>query len=138
QIFVLPVMGAIADYTHLKKTFMAVFCYLGALGCILLFFAEGDRYLFGSVAFILANLSAGASIVFFNSYLNDITTENRRDKVSSWAFASGYTGGTMTLIIGLTFLLYAGSFGLSTLDAVRICFLFAGLWWGGFAIFTLL
>src|SRR5437762_2228814 len=74
QIFVLPVMGAIADYTHLKKTFMAVFCYLGALGCILLFFAEGDRYLFGSVAFILANLSAGASIVFFNSYLNDITT----------------------------------------------------------------
>ena len=26
QIFLLPVLGAIADYTHLKKRLMAVFC----------------------------------------------------------------------------------------------------------------
>ncbi len=41
QIFFLPVMGAIADYTHLKKTFMAFFCYLGAFACCLLFFVAG-------------------------------------------------------------------------------------------------
>src|SRR5690348_15298894 len=29
QVFFLPTLGAIADYTHLKKTFLAVFCYLG-------------------------------------------------------------------------------------------------------------
>src|SRR6476619_1949863 len=28
QVVFLPVLGAIADYTHLKKFFLAVFCYL--------------------------------------------------------------------------------------------------------------
>src|SRR5689334_16882126 len=33
QVFFLPTLGAIADYTHLKKTFMAIFCYIGAIAC---------------------------------------------------------------------------------------------------------
>src|SRR5215468_3159136 len=61
QVFFLPILGAIADYTHLKKAFMAFFCYLGALSCSLLFFAQGDLYLFVCALFIIANLSAGAS-----------------------------------------------------------------------------
>ena len=136
QIFVLPVMGAIADYTHLKKTFMAVFCYLGAIGCGLLFFAQGSLYLFGSVAFILANLSAGASIVFFNSFLNDITSEENRDKVSSWGFATGYTAATVTLILSFVLLSNAKSFGITVETAERICFLGSGVWWAVFSIFT--
>jgi UMF1 family MFS transporter len=86
--------------------------------------------------FILANLGAGASIVFFNSYLTDITTEDRRDKVSSWGFAMGYAAGFTTLILSLIFLWNAESLGISTGTAVRICFLAAGIWWGGFAVFT--
>jgi UMF1 family MFS transporter len=136
QVFFLPVLGAVADYTHLKKTLLAFFCYLGVIAVGLLFFASEGRYFFSAALFVVANLSAGASIVFFNSYLNDITTEDRRDQVSSWSFAAGYMGGTLTLIVGLVFLLYSVSFGVSTLEAVRICFLFSALWWGGFAIFT--
>jgi UMF1 family MFS transporter len=35
QVFVLPVLGAIADYSNLKKRLMAVFCYLGvAATCV--------------------------------------------------------------------------------------------------------
>ncbi len=136
QIFVLPIMGAIADYTHLKKAFMAVFCYLGAIGCGLLFFAQGNLYLFGSVAFILANLSAGASIVFFNSFLNDITSEENRDKVSSWGFAIGYTGATITLILAFVLLSSATKFGISVEMAERLCFLGSGIWWGVFSLFT--
>lgn len=136
QIFFLPILGSIADYTHLKKTFLAFFCYLGAISCALLFFVDGDHYFWGAALFIITNLGAGASVVFFNSYLTDITTEDYRDKVSSWGFASGYSGGFLTLVFGLIFLTYAESFGISTSYAVRICFLAAGLWWGGFAIFT--
>src|SRR5688572_15813687 len=29
MVFLLPILGAIADYTHLKKRMMAFFCYLG-------------------------------------------------------------------------------------------------------------
>ena len=136
QIFFLPVLGAIADYTHLKKTFLGFFCYLGAISCGLLFLVHGYLYLLGAVFFIIANLSAGASIVFFNSYLPDITTEDKRDKVSSWGFATGYGGGFVTLIVGVILLTKAESFGITVEMAVRICFLISGLWWGGFSIFT--
>ena len=136
QIFFLPVMGAIADYTHLKKTFMAFFCYLGAFACCLLFFVQGNLYVLGSIFFIVANLSAGASVVFYNSFLPDITTEDRRDKVSSWGFAAGYVSGALVLFLNLIFLNYAESLGVSVGMAVRICILTAGIWWGGFALIT--
>src|SRR5439155_5958083 len=90
QIFLLPVLGAIADYTHLKKRLMAAFCYGGAPATCLLFFASGSRYLFGGLLLIVSNLCFGASIVLYNAYLNDVTTEDRRDEVSSRGFALGY------------------------------------------------
>ena len=132
----MPILGAIADYTHLKKTFMAFFCYLGSLGCVLMFFVQGNLYLLGAALFIVANLSAGASIVFFNSFLTDITTEDRRDKVSSWGFATGYASGALTLILSFIFLYNSESFGVSKGLAVRICLLAAGVWWGGFSLIT--
>jgi UMF1 family MFS transporter len=138
QIFFLPVLGAVADYTHLKKTFLAFFCYLGALCVALMIFVQGNLYLFGALLFIIANLSAGASIVFFNSYLSDITTEDKRDKVSSWGFAAGYLGGFVTLVLGAAFMYFHDTFGATIETAKRICFLGAGIWWGGFAIITFL
>lgn len=136
QIFFLPTLGAIADYTNLKKSFMAFFCFLGATACSLLFFVEGHTYLLGCAFFIVANLSAGASMVFYNSYLPDITTEDKRDKVSSWGFACGYVSGALVLLGNLLFLKNAESIGISTELAVRLCLLFAGLWWAGFSLIT--
>ncbi|MBS1794034.1 MAG: MFS transporter [Acidobacteria bacterium] len=136
QIFFLPVLGAIADYTHLKKTFMGFFCFLGAFGCMLMFFVQGNLYLMGSLLFIVANLSAGASIVFFNSFLTDITTEDKRDKVSSWSFATGYAGGFVTLVLSFIFLKNSEAIGIPTGLAVRICLLGGGIWWAGFSIIT--
>ena len=138
QIFFLPVMGAIADYTHLKKAFLAIFCYIGAISCSALYFVHDHLYLLGAILFIISNLGAGASVVFFNSFLTDITTEDKRDRVSSWSFAAGYLGGFITLILGGVLLYSSGSLGISAEMAARYCFLGAGIWWGGFAIITLL
>ena len=68
QFFFLPLMGAIADYTNLKKSFMIFFSTLGSIATCLLFFVEGNLYLLGTAFFIVANLAAGASIVFYNSF----------------------------------------------------------------------
>lgn len=138
QIFFLPVLGAVADFTHLKKTFLGIFCYLGAACVALMFFIQGNLYLLGAFLFVIANLSAGAAIVFFNSYLSEITTEEMRDKVSSWGFAAGYLGGFMTLVGGAAFMYFHDTFGITIDMAKRVCFFGAGLWWGGFAIFTFL
>jgi UMF1 family MFS transporter len=137
QVIFLPFLGAVADYTHLKKPLLAVFCYLGALATAALYFTTGERYVAASILFIFANLGAGASVVFFNSYLIDITTEDRRDKVSSWSFAAGYFGGFVTLIVGFALLANADALGITEGGAARLCFVIAGLWWGGFAIITL-
>src|SRR5437762_11930434 len=132
----LPVLGAIADYTNLKKRMMALFCYLAVAANCLMFFVAGRMYLLGGLLFIIANLGFGASIVFYNGFLNDITTEDQRDKVSSRGFAYGYLGGG--LLLGLNFLLVksAGRLGLDPYMAVRLSLLSAGVWWGGFALIT--
>jgi MFS transporter, UMF1 family len=134
QVFLLPILGSVADYSNLKKKMMAVFCYIAVMATCLMFFVTGKLYWLGGLLFIIANLGFGAAVVFYNSFLNDITTEDQRDKVSSRGFAYGYLGGG--LLLGLSFLLVnnATRFGLDTLLAVRLSFLASGIWWGGFAL----
>ena len=136
QVFLLPVLGAVADYTRLKKPLMAVFCYVGVVATSLMFFVFGERYLLGALLLIVANLSFGASVVLYNAYLNDITTEDRRDEVSSRGYAVGYLGGGLLLAANLALVAFADSLGVSKGSAVRLSLLSAGLWWGGFAAVT--
>ncbi|MDQ3133665.1 MAG: MFS transporter, partial [Acidobacteriota bacterium] len=74
QIVLLPILGAIADYSHLKKRLMAAFCYTGAATTCLMFFVTGERYLLGGLLCIGAIICFNAAIVFYNSYLPQITT----------------------------------------------------------------
>jgi UMF1 family MFS transporter len=93
QVFLLPILGSVADYSNLKKKMMALFCYIAVAATCLMFFVAGRLYWLGGLLFIIANLGFGAAVVFYNSFLNDITTEDQRDKVSSRGFAYGYLGG---------------------------------------------
>ena len=137
QTFFLPVLGAIADYSHLKKRLMALFCYVGVTATCLLFFITGKLYLLGGLLFIVANLCFGASVVFYNAFLPQITTEDQRDKVSSRGFAMGYLGGGLLLALNLGLVIWAQSKGSAAANlAVRISLLSAGVWWGGFALLT--
>ena len=136
QVFLLPILGAFGDYSSLKKRLMMLFCYLGVTATCLLYFLTPGRHLFGAIIFIIANVCFGASIVFYNSYLPDITTEDRRDHVSSAGFAWGYIGGGVLLALNLIFVFLAPTLGISTGMAVRLSLLSAGLWWGGFSIIT--
>ena len=136
QVFLLPVLGAIADYSNLKKRMLALFCYLGVAATCLMFAVTGSLYVAGGLLFIVANLSFGASLVFYNAFLPDITTEDQRDKVSSRGFALGYLGGGLLLALNLLLVQAAPALGISTGMAVRLSLLSAGVWWGGFALLT--
>ncbi len=135
QVFVLPVMGAVVDYTHLKKRLMGIFAYIGAFSAMGLFFLNGTNYLLGGTLFVIANLSFGASIVCYNAFLPEIATPNERDRVSSYGWAIGYLGGGILLALNLVFFSMREQFGISSSDAVRISLASAGVWW---ALFTLL
>src|SRR5712691_5571536 len=136
QIFLLPTLGAVADYSNLKKKMMALFCYIGVAATCLMFFVVGRLYLLGGLLFIIANLSFGATIVFYNGFLNDITTEDQRDKVSSRGFAYGYLGGGLLLALNFLLVKSAGRLGMDPYMAVRLSLLSAGIWWGAFALIT--
>lgn len=136
QVFTLPVLGAIADYSDLKKRLMMLLCALGVVATCLLFLITGDLYLLGGLLFIIANLSFGGAIVLYNAFLPEIASEDQRDKVSSRGFAAGYLGGGLLLLGNLVLVTGAERFGISTGLAVRLSLLSAGLWWGGFAIFA--
>ena len=101
QVFLLPLLGAIADYTSLKKRLMAFFCYTGSASTCLLFFVTDGRYRLGGLLLVVANLCFGASLVLYNAFLNDIATEDRRDSVSSRGYALGYLGGGILLLLNL-------------------------------------
>src|SRR5512138_3142842 len=47
QVFLLPILGAIADYSHLKKRLMMLFCYLGVGATCAFFFITDGNYLLG-------------------------------------------------------------------------------------------
>lgn len=136
QVFLLPVLGALGDYSALKKRLMMFFCYAGVAGTCLLFFLTPGRHIFGAIVFIIANVCFGAGIVFYNSFLPDITTEDQRDRVSSRGYAWGYLGGALLLALNLVFVFTSAKLGISTGMAVRLSLLSAGLWWGGFAVIT--
>jgi MFS transporter, UMF1 family len=138
QVFFLPILGAIADYSHLKKQMLGFFAYLGAAATMCLYFLQGDNYLLGGGLFLLANLSFGASIVFYNAFLPEISSLEKRDTVSSQGWATGYLGGGILLAVNLVLFLNAENFGVSEGHAVRISMASAGLWWAIFTIIPLM
>jgi MFS transporter, UMF1 family len=137
QVFLLPVLGAMADYTRLKKRLLTVFALAGAIATCLLFFVEPGRHLLGAGLYLVANLSFGAAVVVYNSFLNEIATPEERDTVSSRGFALGYLGGGLLLAANLALVTLGPGLGVPTGLAVRISLLSAGLWWGGFGLLAL-
>lgn len=136
QVLFLPILGAIADYSHLRKQMMRLFATIGAIATIGMFLVVSSTWWLGGLLFILANLAFGAAIVFYNAYLPDIADEDRRDQVSSFGWAMGYLGGGLLLVLNLAFYLSSESLGIPGALAVRINLASAGVWWLGWSFFT--
>ncbi|NUQ86414.1 MAG: MFS transporter [Anaerolineales bacterium] len=136
QVLFLPILGAIADYSHLRKRMMQIFAFTGAIATILMFLVTGSLWWLGGILFIIANLAFGAAIVFYNAYLPDIASEEERDRASSYGWAMGYLGGGILLALNLAFFIFSENLGVPGDLAVRINLASAGIWWLGFSFFT--
>ena len=113
---------------------MKVFCYTGAISCSLLYFFTKETTTFAVICFWLSLIGWSGSIVFYNSYLPDIATEDQYDRVSARGFSMGYIGSVLLMVFNLLVILKREWFGnISEATASRIAFLTVGLWWIGFA-----
>ena len=133
-----PVLGVFGDFEGFRKKLFTVFMLVGVLSCAGLaitpqldFVTPGTAETVGLIILVLYILStigfAGANL-YYDSFLNDVTTEERMDKVSTMGYGLGYIGGsTIPLLIFLLMNLILGS------DAMLFCLSFAfgltAVWW---------
>ena len=99
-----PVLGAIADYSAGKKRFLLFFTLVCIIStCLLYFVNRGDVFL-GLTLFIIANVGFEAGLVFYDSFLPEITAPKNFGRVSGYGFAMGYLGSLTTLAIVFPFI----------------------------------
>lgn len=132
--FINPLLSGIADYSGRKKAFMKFFAVLGASGCSLLFFFEGNNIEWGIFCFILGIVGYAGSLVFYNAFLPEIVTADKMDYVSAKGYAYGYVGSVLLLLANLILILKPEWFGITDGKLPsKIAFLTVGIWWIGFA-----
>ncbi|MDH7604722.1 MAG: MFS transporter, partial [Melioribacter sp.] len=94
-----PVLGAIADYSAGKKRFLLFFTLICIVSTSFLYFVNEGNVLSGLILFILANIGFEAGLVFYDSFLPEITKPKNYGRVSGYGFAMGYLGSFTTLAI---------------------------------------
>lgn len=130
-----PLLSGIADYAGKRIAFLRFFTLLGALACISLFFFTSMSTLWvGITGFVLATIGFAGGIVFYNSFIPIIATEDQYDKVSAKGFSYGFVGSVILLIVNLIVIQNASFFGFhEDIKAVAAAFIMVGLWWIGFS-----
>jgi UMF1 family MFS transporter len=128
QVIFLPVVGAVADFGHRKKELLGLTAFLGAAATVAMFSIKGTNYMLGAALLIVSNISFGASIVVYNSFLPEIAPPEQRDALSSRGWALGYAGGGLLLALNLLLLFRADKLGISEAFAVRVSLASAGVW----------
>ncbi len=129
-----PILSGIADYLGNKKRFMQFFCYLGAASCIGLYWFTKENIVFGMCCFYFGLVGFWGSLVFYNSYLSDIAFTEQHDKLSAKGFSLGYIGSVILLVISLYLII--GRTDEEAIHAMKLSFVFTGIWWIVFSQYT--
>lgn len=127
-----PILGTMADTKGFKKPIFIASILLGSISCAFLGFSSS--WLVFLIIYVMANIGFSSSLIFYDSMLADITTEDRMDNVSSQGYAWGYIGSCIPFILCLLIVLGRGKIGLSMNNSMIICFALIAVWWIGMSI----
>ncbi len=128
-----PFLGTLGDFKGMKKKLFTVFMLLGVVSTLLLGFSNSWQAL--AAFYVLGTIGFSASCVYYDSFLLDVTSEERMDQVSSLGYGLGYIGGsTIPLIISLVLIQFGGAFGIPTVPATKFSFILTAVWWLFFTI----
>lgn len=132
--FISPLLSGIADYLGNKKFFLKFFCYLGSISCISLYFFSLENIVVSLLFYLLALIGYWGSLVFYNSYLPDISPKEQQDRISAKGFSLGYIGSVILLLICLAMVLLVDES--KAIQMMRYSFVLVGIWWIGFSQYT--
>ncbi len=124
-----PMCGAIADHKDMKKIFFSTAVAIGVIGCVINGFAT--NWVLFLILYIVVKIAYSASLTFYDSMLNDVTTEERMDEVSSYGYAWGYIGSCIPFTVALiAYVLGPDMVGLISNGLSKfIGFTITALWW---------
>ena len=128
----MPFLGSLADVKGNKKKFLAGTIGTGAVLLAALGLA-GEPFVF-IVMYVLSSVMLNASLVFYDAFLIDATTNERLDEVSSQGYAWGYIGSCVPFLISLALVFFGENIGVAQLDAIRISFVITAAWWVCFSV----
>lgn len=127
-----PVLGTAADTRSFKKPLFAASVVLGAVACGALFVPSSWLVFLG--VFVTAKVGHGASLIFYDAMLTDVTEEERFDMVSSNGYAWGYIGSCIPFVLSLAVILGHEAVGMSASAAMAVAFLLNAVWWLAMAV----
>ena len=139
--FASPSLGVIADRRAIKMWWLRILTYLGAGSTFALAFAPmfdiSFQWVWLFLMFLMANIGLNGAGVFYNALLPHMGTDDEMDAISNKAFAYGYLGGGLLLLVHLVMVMMIVDDNGSNPDWV-IPFVMAssGAWWLGFAMLT--
>ncbi len=131
---VAPALGVIADYKPVKMSWLRILTYVGAGATFMLgfdFLLPGNEWIWLLVFYFIANVGLNAAGVFYNALLPHLGTDDEMDDISNRAYAYGYLGGGLLLVVHLGLVMGVGGD-----SVIRFCLASSGVWWLGFALYT--
>lgn len=96
-----PFVGGIADLGGIRKRLLFAYTALCIAMVASLSFLQKGMVLEGFLLVTLANIGMEGGLVFYNSFLNEITEKEYQGRVSAWGFAVGYAGSIISLLLAM-------------------------------------
>jgi len=127
-----PFLGAVGDYKGMKKKLLSAFMAIGVVFTLMM--AISDNWKLMLVGYVISFIGFSGANLFYDSFLTDVTTEERMDTVSSYGYAMGYIGGsTIPFLISIGIII--SPFGSANPSlAVKIAVVITSVWWAVFSI----
>ena len=157
-------VGALGDYGNYRRRGLVLASTVGALAtcAYIIVPVSASLYWFGGVLIIVANISLGISVVFYNSYLPLMVDDSQevqdcvaaeatalagkdemraaQEKVSSEYSSKGlmwgYIGGTSCLVLTFILITVLSFAGVSAHWTLGIGSMLSGVWWLGFSFWA--
>lgn len=132
-----PMLGTIADYRGMKKKFFMASVIIGVAFTFLLPLIQQGQVLFGLLLYLVARVAFAAANIFYDSFLTDVTTNEKMDKISTYGFGWGYIGSCIPFLISIGLIvgnqLSTGSSEISP-AMMKISFVITAVWWLAFSL----
>ena len=128
----MPFLGSLADLRHNKKRFLIGSVGTGAVACAALGIPQ--HALAFLVIYVVSSVMLNGSMVFYDAFLVDATSEDNYDRVSSHGYAWGYIGSCIPFIASLVIVLFGENVGISMSTGMQIAFVITALWWVAFTV----